>query len=352
MIEDDLFLDESRKEVDPRNEERFGLMQEGSLNGEEKTVLFPEGKLEPLNKNTENKRMLAAIPCYNEEATIGSVVLRTKRHVDRVLVVDDGSTDDTVRVAKEAGATVISHKTNKGKSAGIKTGFKYALVKGFDYVVTIDGDGQHNPDEIPVVLGNLQNNSHDITIGVRYGESTEMPLWRKFGKRVLDYSTSIGNGGHVTDSQCGFRAFNKKAVEGITPRLNGGGFNTESEQLIKAHDLGLKVEQTRVMCRYKGLDTSTKTPTSHGLSVLRYVIWHVAEKRPLLFIGVPGFVMMLIGLFFGIQTLQYYNQTGIFLVAYAMVTSIFLIIGVLGMFMGLVLNVLPNIIQKSKQELN
>jgi glycosyltransferase involved in cell wall biosynthesis len=299
-------------------------------------------------KKATNECTLAVIPCFNEEATIGSVVIRTKRHVDKVLVVDDGSTDDTVRIAKEAGATVISHKTNKGKSAGIKTGFKYALINGFDYVVTIDGDGQHNPDEIPVVLDNLQNNGHDITIGVRYGESTEMPLWRKFGKRVLDYTTSFGNGGHVTDSQCGFRAFNKKAVQGITPRLNGGAFSTESEQLINANDLGLKVEQTQVMCRYKGLDTSTKTPTSHGLSVLRYIIWQIAERRPLLFISVPGFIMVLIGLFFGIQTLQVYNHSGVFLIPSAIVTSIFLIIGVLGMFMGLVLNVLPNIIKRSR----
>jgi glycosyltransferase involved in cell wall biosynthesis len=299
-------------------------------------------------KKATNECTLAVIPCFNEEATIGSVVIRTKRHVDKVLVVDDGRTDDTVRIAKEAGATVISHKTNKGKSAGIKTGFKYALINGFDYVVTIDGDGQHNPDEIPVVLDNLQNNGHDITIGVRYGESTEMPLWRKFGKRVLDYTTSFGNGGHVTDSQCGFRAFNKKAVQGITPRLNGGAFSTESEQLINANDLGLKVEQTQVMCRYKGLDTSTKTPTSHGLSVLRYIIWQIAERRPLLFISVPGFIMVLIGLFFGIQTLQVYNHSGVFLIPSAIVTSIFLIIGVLGMFMGLVLNVLPNIIKRSR----
>jgi len=297
---------------------------------------------------TTNESTLAVVPCYNEEATIGSVVIRIKRHVDKVLVVDDGSNDDTVRIAKEAGATVVSHKTNRGKSAGIKTGFKYALVNGFDYVVTIDGDGQHNPDEIPVILGNLKNNGHDITLGVRYGESTEMPLGRKIGKRILDYTTSFGNGGHVTDSQCGFRAFNKKAVQGITPRLNGGAFSTESEQLIKAHDLGLKVEQTRVMCRYKGLDTSTKTPTSHGYSVLRYIIWQVAEKRPLLFIGVPGFIMLLFGLLLGIYTLQYYNLTHIFLIPYAILVSIFLIIGALGMFMALVLGVLPNIIKRSR----
>ena len=112
-------------------------------------------------KKIANGSSLAIIPCFNEEATIGSVIIRAKRHVDKVLVVDDGSTDDTVRIAKEAGALVVSHKKNMGKSAGIKTGFKYALRNSYDYIVTIDGDGQHNPDEIPVVLNNVVNNYGD-----------------------------------------------------------------------------------------------------------------------------------------------------------------------------------------------
>ena len=298
----------------------------------------------------KNQKTIAVIPCYNEEATIGSVVLKAKRHVDKVLVVDDGSSDDTTKVAKDAGAFVVPHKTNRGKSAGIKTGFKYALAHGFEYVVTIDGDGQHNPDEIPVILEDIKNNGHDICIGVRYGESTEMPLWRKFGKRTLDYVTSFGNGGHVTDSQSGFRAFNKRALQGITPRLNGDAFSVESEQLIKAHELGLGIGNTHITCKYKNLNTSTKNSTSHGFSVLSYVIWLVAEKRPLLFIGVPGFIMVLLGLIFGIHTLQYYNQTNVFLTSYAIIVAVFLIIGALAMFMGLMLNVLPNIIKRSRQD--
>jgi glycosyltransferase involved in cell wall biosynthesis len=291
-------------------------------------------------------KSLAVIPCYNEEATIGSVVIKTKRHVNEVLVVDDGSSDDTVTIAAAAGATVISHKKNRGKSSAIKTGFTYAIKNGFDYIVTIDGDGQHNPNEIPALLDNIQKNDFDIAIGFRAGQRTEMPLWRKVGKRVLDYATGAGNGGFVTDSQCGFRAFNKKAVKGLNSLLNGDAFSTESEQLIKAHDLDLSIANTKISCRYNNLDTSTKNPTSHGFSVLGYVIWLVAEKRPLLFIGVPGFVMVLIGLFLGIKTLQYYNITHIFLVHYAILVSIFLIIGALGMFMGLVLYVLPNILKK------
>jgi glycosyltransferase involved in cell wall biosynthesis len=253
-----------------------------------------------LRNSTENKT-LALIPCYNEEATIGSMVIKVKRYVDKVLVIDDGSIDDTAKIARAAGAQVISHKNNCGKSGAIKTGFQYARERNFDYVITIDGDGQHNADEIPLVLGDLMNNGHDITLGYRAGDNTEMPGWRKVGKRVLDYATSFGNGGHVTDSQCGFRAFNKKAVNGLVSRLNGDAFSVESEQLIRAHELGLDVTQVDVSCKYKNLEnTSTKDPASHGFSVLKYVIGLVAERRPLLFISVPGFILVLLGVFFGI----------------------------------------------------
>ena len=305
---------------------------------------------ENLNK-TKDEQTLAIIPCYNEEHTIGSVVLKTKHYVDKVLVVDDGSSDDTAKIAKEAGAIVITHETNKGKGNAIKTGFRYALAHGFDYVVTIDGDGQHNPAEIPLLIGNIMNNGHDISLGFRVGQDTEMPKWRKVGKRVLDYATSFGSGGFVTDSQCGFRAFNRKAVEGLTPMLKGNAFSVESEQLIKAHGLGLGLVNTNVTCKYNDLEnTSTKNPTSHGFSVLSYVIWLVAEKRPLLFIGVPGFVSIILGLILGILTLQYYNQTHVFLISYAILVSIFLIIGALAMFIGLTLSVLPRIIRQTMEK--
>lgn len=302
-------------------------------------------------KRVTDKRTLAVIPCYNEDITIASIILKAKQYTDDVLVVDDGSTDCTKKIAEEAGATVISHRMNGGKSAGIKTGFKYALANDFDYVVTLDGDGQHNPDEIPTVLEQLlKDNGIDISIGSRFGNGTEMPMWRRIGKRILDYATSFGNGGYITDSQCGFRAFNKKAIKAITPRLNGKAFTVESEQLIKAHELGLGVAHTKVTCKYKNLNTSTRNPTAHGFSVLSYIIWLIAEKRPLLFIGVPGFILVMLGLFFGIKTLQYYNETQIFSVPYAILVSFLLIIGVLGMFIGLILNVLPRIIKQARDE--
>ncbi|MFA5102299.1 MAG: glycosyltransferase family 2 protein [Candidatus Thermoplasmatota archaeon] len=292
------------------------------------------------------KRTLAVIPCCNEEATIGSVVLKTKRFVNEVLVIDDGSSDETKRIAKEAGANVISHKKNRGKGAAIRTGFQYALQNDFDYVVTIDGDGQHNPLEIPALLENVMYNGHDVSIGFRVGNDSEMPMWRRVGKRVLDYTTSMGTGGFVTDSQCGFRAFNKKAVEAITPKLKGDAFSVESEQLIKAHESGLKVVNTNVTCKYSDLETSTKNPASHGLSVLGYVIWVVAEQHPLTFLSIPGLISIVIGLLLGTYTLQMYNQNQVLLIPYAIIVSILLIIGALAFLIGLMLNVLPNLIKK------
>jgi len=289
---------------------------------------------------------IAIIPCFNEEQSIGSVILKTKRYVNQVLVVDDGSSDETKRIAQEAGATVISHRKNRGKGAAIRTGFQYALENDFEYVVTIDGDGQHNPLEIPALLENVIHNGHDVSIGFRVGNNSEMPLWRRVGKRVLDYTTSMGTGGFITDSQCGFRAFNRKAIEAITPKLKGDAFSVESEQLIKAHESGLKVVNTNVTCKYKDLKTSTKNPASHGFSVLSYALWLVAEQHPLLFISLPGFIMVLIGLYFGIHTIQEYNEYHMFLNPYAILIIIFLIIGVFSIFIGLMLYTLPNILKK------
>ena len=299
---------------------------------------------------TENngKRSLAVIPCYNEGRTIRYVIQKSKKHVDDVLVIDDGSSDDTGKIAKKTGAKVISHRFNKGKSAGIKTGFAYALANNYDFVVTLDGDAQHNPNEIPILLNYVKNNGHDIILGIRWGKNTEMPLWRKIGKRILDYTTGLGNGWYVTDSQCGFRAFNKKAVENLISRLNGYGFTVESEQLIRAHEAGLKVSSKPVSCKYKGLDTSTKRPTTHAFSVLRFIIYTMASRRSFLYICIPGFILTLIGFLVGIQTLQIYNQTNILNIGNILLGCALFMSGALAVITGLLVNILPTWFKRGK----
>lgn len=295
-------------------------------------------------------RSLALIPCYNEEHTVGNLILKTKPYVDSVVVVDDGSSDKTTMIAQNAGAVVLSHLLNKGKGAAIKTGFSYALAQGFDDVVTIDGDGQHDPEEIPIVLSELRRNGHDIVIGTRFGPSTEMPFWRKIGKRVLDYATGIGTGGFVTDSQSGFRAFNKKAIETLVPLLTGEAFSVESEQLIKGHEKGLQMGSARVSCKYNGLETSTKTPSSHGVSVLHYVLKMVVKKQPLLFIGVPSLMIILLGLLGGLYTLLYYNTLHLLLIPHTIIVGMLLLIGVPGLLIAMLFHHFPYIVQRSRRK--
>jgi glycosyltransferase involved in cell wall biosynthesis len=274
---------------------------------------------QPHNKG-EKMNILAAIPCFNEEAAIGTVVLKARKHVDNVLVVDDGSTDSTVEVARNAGAEVISHGANVGKGGAVKTIFKYAfendvdilvLLDGdgqhnpddVDILVLLDGDGQHNPDEIPNIIKPIKEEYTDLVLGFR--DFSVMPFYRRIGRAVLDITTGIS--GTVTDSQSGFRALSRKAIQSMAHVLNGNDFSIESEMILAAKELNLAIKEAPISCRYEGVSNkSTKNPVSHGFGVLNSLIWLIAEKRPMLFIGVPGFVFVVIGIFMGIRTLQLY----------------------------------------------
>lgn len=297
-------------------------------------------------------RILAVIPSYNVGSTIGNVVSTARKYVSEVLVVNDGSIDNTVRSAQLAGATVVSHPLNRGKSSAIRTGFSHALQHDFDYLVTLDGDGQHDPDEIPRVLDKLVNNggSIDVSIGFRSGSDTEMPAWRKVGKRVLDYSTGICNGGTVTDSQCGFRAFSRRAVQALTPQLKGKGFSVESEQLIKAHNLGLGLAYSHVSCKYEDLEnTSTKHPAAHAFSVLVFVLKYLlTEKRPMSYLGCAGVISLVSTLLFSLMIFLTFPPSHALFFYYVAILGIFLIGSGLTMLRGWMPIFVPRICSRMK----
>ncbi len=137
-----------------------------------------------------------------------------------------------------------------------------------------------------------------------------MPVYRRFGRAALDHIT--GAGGAVTDSQSGFRALNKKAALSLAGMLKVDDFSIESEIMRCSHDLNLRMAEVQIQCRYGDFDTSAKNPVSQGVGVPGSVIRLIAEKRPLFYIGVPGFISCLVGVFFGIRLLQVYNQTRFF----------------------------------------
>jgi glycosyltransferase involved in cell wall biosynthesis len=291
-------------------------------------------------------RVLCAIPAFDEEVAIGSVVLRARRHVDEVLVVDDGSKDRTAEVARLAGATVLSHGTNKGKGEAYRNYWKYAVDNGFDALVTLDGDGQHDADEIPLLLHRLRQGD-DFVIGARWGDTTEMPLWRKLGKRVLDFGTaaaaesgsaSVSGGPKLTDSQSGFRAYSRKALLAIEPHQSG--FSVESQLLMEAHQAGLRIGETRIHCRYD-VEGSTLGSFTHASGVLNDILFQVGVRHPLLYLSLPGLAFVVGGLLAGLWTAYLYAATGYFSLGWILVSLFLSSIGVLAVFVGLLFNLLP-----------
>ncbi len=214
-------------------------------------------------------KSIVIIPAYNEEVAISAIIKRSLKFVDKVLVVDDGSTDKTSQIARDAGARVIKHYNNLGKGVSLKDAF--AEVRGYDIVVTIDGDGQHNPDEMPNLMRPIREGRADFVNGSRYlGGSDDAPAYRRAGQRVLDIATNITSGTHVTDSQSGFRAFAGKTIPYF--RFRDTGFGIESEMLDDAAENNFRILEVPITVRYDVENPSTKGPVTHVFGVLIKII--------------------------------------------------------------------------------
>lgn len=153
--------------------------------------------------------VLIIIPAYNEEQSIASIVKRAKKY-GKVIVVDDASKDDTYKTAKEAGALVIRHKINHGLGSALRSGFDEALKRDADVIITLDGDGQHNPDEIPLFVEKIKD-GYDFVLGGR--DLSKYPFIKKFGNFFLQMATNFISNTRLKDTESGYRAFNKNALK-------------------------------------------------------------------------------------------------------------------------------------------
>ena len=220
--------------------------------------------------------ILVAIPSHNEAAYVGPVVEACLPRVDEVWVVDDGSTDETRSIAAAAGAQIFSRGVNGGYGAAIASCFEVARMRGARALVTIDGDGQHNPDELPDVLEPVLSGRADVSVGSRFlGRPTNVPAYRRFG---IDVITGLYNLGHspITDAQCGFRAYGPRAIQAAQPRDPGMGASVET--LILARGSGLQIIEVAVSCRYHAGGSSIH-PVRHGLGVAMKVVEHRLRRR-------------------------------------------------------------------------
>lgn len=172
---------------------------------------------------------IVIIPAYNEGKTIAEIISKTKQYIPNIIVVDDGSKDDTSLKAKNSGAIIMKHKVNLGKGAALKTGCDYALQLGAQKIVVMDADGQHQPQDIPLFLQNL--NHHDIVFGCRKVPHS-MPLVLRFGNKTISRMLQLLYNIRVEDSQCGYRAFTADAYSKI--RWETRDYYVETEMAIKA----------------------------------------------------------------------------------------------------------------------
>jgi len=279
---------------------------------------------------------VACLPAYNEEKKIYDVVKETSKFVDKVVVCDDGSTDQTKEIAKKAGALVTIHSKNKGKGAAMRTLFEYAKKIDGDIVITMDSDGQFLPEEIPKLVNSLVENNADIVTGYRFENEKDMPSYRKFGNKVLDKMTNLSTELTVRDSQSGFRAYSKKAINSI--KFSTDGFGADSEILINASRKGLKIIEEPVTVIYHNIGkTSTKDPISHSASVVTTLIELVVIKQPLRYLGIPGFILMIIGIIYSVVVVVIFNDTRYFSVPSTLVALGSLVIGLMLLMMSAVL---------------
>src|SRR2546427_3107010 len=288
--------------------------------------------------------VLAAIPAFNEGPTIGSVVLRAKQYAEEVVVIDDGSKDDTAEIAALAGAHVLQHARNLGKGTAIRTAWLFARERHPEAFVLLDGDHQHDPKDIPRIVEPILAGKADVVLGVRWGKTSGMPLYRRIGKRTLDYATAAATkNGLLTDSQCGFRVFSSRALNAIEP--TDSGLSIESQMLLEAQERNLRIHEVNIDARYD-IEGSTVTPGKHGTSVLGRVVTLVSEKRPLFFFGLSGATLLLIAAALGVFLLQIYYATRTFAIGYAFIVVLFGIIGIVSIFVGITLNALKRIASK------
>ena len=271
---------------------------------------------------------LVCIPAFNEEGAIGKLVRKTLSYVDSVVVCDDGSSDNTAKEAENSGAHVIVHDENRGKGSALKSLFEHARHSSADIIVTIDGDGQFLPEEIKKLTKPIIEKTSDIVVGYRFDNDTEMPSYRKIGNKILDHATNIATSIPIRDTQSGFRAYSKKAVELI--EFSNDGFTADSEILIDASKHGLRISEEKITVIYDtGRRTSTKNPILHGSSVLGSLIEMILVKHPLKYLGIPGLIVIFCGVLLSSYTISVFNQTALLPIPFALVSIGLLLLGFL-----------------------
>ena len=247
-------------------------------------------------RRNDLKKIVAGLPIYNEEETIGTVVTQVKGYVDTVICVDDGSSDSSARIAEACGAIVHRHRANRGYGGALKSLFAKARELDADCLIILDSDGQHEPSDIPKLLEPIKSGDADFVIGSRFvddGGSEDMPAYRRLGIKVITAASNLSSDLKIRDTQSGYRAFSKLAIERL--RFDSEGMELSLEMLEDAHEKRLTITEVPTMIRYDVPKGSNFTALSHGFTVLTWALLTLSQKKPLLVLGLPGFGLFAAG---------------------------------------------------------
>lgn len=303
---------------------------------------------EAVKAYVERPFVVVGIPAFNEEKTIAKVVLKALRFADKVVVCDDGSTDMTGEIAGRLGAEVIRHDRNLGYGVAIQSLFRRARELNADVLVTLDADGQHDPCEIPNVVKPIVEGAADVVIGSRFVDehrAYNMPWYRRAGVKFITRLVNNSERRSLKDAQSGFRAYNRESLKKLFLTENGMGVSVEI--LINAEKEGLRIVEVPASCNYgRDVGQSTHNPIMHGVDVVMSLVRLVVEERPLLFLGVPGIILLFLGVFFGVWMLQIYALERHIVTNIALASIAFILIGLFALFTAVTLYAISRLTQK------
>jgi len=219
-------------------------------------------------------KITCVIPCHNEESTVESVVEGCRKYCGEIFLIDDGSTDETASRAAKAGAHVVKHAVRLGAGSALSTGFEIALRSGADIIVTLDGDGQHSPDDVPRVVKPILDGAADFVVGSRFLENAgSTPIHKKIGNKLLSSATSLVCGRRITDSQSGFRAYTRNALKWVIHEAKD--YAWASETLILAARRGFRVTEVPIRSIYL-----SNRQRGAGVSDGPKILYETLKRRP------------------------------------------------------------------------
>jgi len=284
---------------------------------------------------------IVGIPAYNQENTIVSIVLKALKHVNNVVVVDDGSTDNTGELAEEAGAMVLTHKEHLGYEACLSSLILYSREIDKAPLVIIDGKAKYPTKKIPKFLKKMVDEKVDIIIGSRFLDNNDkknLPLHKRFGIKVLKWSSSNrfpveeGKIEKITDCQSCFLTFSLNALK----CLNISEYSMDVFSEITSKSSVLKVEEIPISVIYE--TKSLEKPFTNGLGFIGSILKYTENKTGILSFGISGLIGILLSIYLGLRTIDIYNEMGYWPLSYLLVTILLFLIGLVAIIIGLVIH--------------